>query len=50
MIVADAPEIYDVYVDRNYETYLANWLAESSSIFFSYRNQTSACGPVPEIR
>ena len=37
VIVAEAPETYNVYVDRSYETYLADWLAESASIYFSYR-------------
>ena len=38
VIVAEAPEAYTVYVDRSYETYLTDWLAESASIYFSYRN------------
>lgn len=38
VITAEAADQYDVYVDRSYETYLANWFAESSSICFSYRN------------
>jgi heterotetrameric sarcosine oxidase gamma subunit len=41
VIVAQAPETYDVYVDRSYDTYLSEWLAESASIDFSYRNQAA---------
>ncbi|MDH4125725.1 MAG: hypothetical protein OEW64_09305 [Gammaproteobacteria bacterium] len=36
VIVAAHAEVFEVYVDRSYETYLANWMAESSSICFSY--------------
>jgi len=36
VIVAVAPETFDVYVDRSVETYLADWLARSSSILSSY--------------
>ncbi len=36
VIVAAAPGIFDVYVDRSYETYLDDWFAESSSILASY--------------
>lgn len=38
VIVAEAPEAYTVYVDRSYETYLTDWLAESASIYTSYRS------------
>ena len=37
VIVAGAAESFDVYVDRSYDTYLTDWLAESSSIYLSYR-------------
>lgn len=44
VIVAEAPETFDVYVDRSVESYLTQWLAESASIDFSYRNhRTRAC-------
>jgi sarcosine oxidase subunit gamma len=36
VIVATAPQVLEVYVDRSLETYLADWIAESSSIYFSY--------------
>jgi len=36
VIVAVAPETFDVYVDRSVATYLADWLARSSSIYLSY--------------
>ncbi len=32
VIVAEAPEKLDVYVDRSYETYLSDWLSEAASI------------------
>ena len=38
IIVAVGPAHYDVYVDRSFESYLGNWLAESASILASYRN------------
>jgi sarcosine oxidase subunit gamma len=41
VIVAEAPETYDVYVDRSYGTYLSDWLAESASIDSSYRKLES---------
>jgi len=37
VIVAEAPETYTLYVDRSYETYLTDWLAESASIHTSYQ-------------
>ena len=36
VIVAEAPEIYGIYIDRSFETYVADWLAESSSICLAY--------------
>jgi sarcosine oxidase subunit gamma len=38
VLVADAPDSYELYVDRSYESYLSSWLAESSSIYSSYRS------------
>lgn len=38
VIVAEAPKTYDIYVDRSYENYLADWLSESVSIYCSYVN------------
>ena len=32
VIVAEGPEHFDIYVDRSYETYLSDWLSDSSSI------------------
>jgi len=37
VLVADAPESFELYVDRSYESYLSDWLAESSSAYSSYR-------------
>jgi heterotetrameric sarcosine oxidase gamma subunit len=36
VIVVGNRDIFDVYVDRSYESYMTHWLAESSSICFSY--------------
>ncbi len=36
VIVSEAPDVFDLYVDRSYETYLTDWLAESASIYTSY--------------
>jgi heterotetrameric sarcosine oxidase gamma subunit len=36
VIVAEAPLSYDIYVDRSFETYLDDWLAESASIDLSF--------------
>jgi len=41
VIVAAAPDSYDVYVDRSYGAYLAKCLAESSSIYSSYRHNAA---------
>lgn len=38
VISIEADDRYEVYVDRSYEIYLANWLAESSTILLSYLN------------
>lgn len=32
VIVAEAPEQFDIYIDRSYGTYLNDWLTEASSI------------------
>jgi sarcosine oxidase subunit gamma len=37
VLVADAPESFELYVDRSYASYLSDWLTESSSVYFSYR-------------
>ena len=50
VIVAEAEEIYDVYVDRSYEVYLADWLAESASIESSYRNQRARGNAAGSVR
>lgn len=36
VITVDATDQFEIYVDRSYENYLTNWLAESSSVYFSY--------------
>jgi len=38
VIVADAAEGYEIYIDRSYETYLSDWLAASANIYRSYLN------------
>lgn len=38
VIAVDASEQFEIYVDRCYETYLTNWLIESSSVCSSYLN------------
>jgi len=38
VIVAESSGQFGVYVDRSYETYLSDWLAESSSICSSFAN------------
>ena len=37
VITSRTVDRFDIYVDRSYEHYLAAWLAESSSVYFSYR-------------
>jgi sarcosine oxidase subunit gamma len=32
VIVAEAPEQFDIYIDRSYGTYLTDWLTDASSI------------------
>ena len=34
VVVAEAPEQFDIYVDRSYGSYLSDWLTEASSIDF----------------
>jgi sarcosine oxidase subunit gamma len=36
VITVDTAERFEIYVDRSYETFLMNWLVESSSICSSY--------------
>jgi sarcosine oxidase subunit gamma len=42
VIVADAPQVFDIYIDRSYQAYLAKWIRESSSIYCSYRGDPRA--------
>jgi hypothetical protein len=36
LIVDEAPQVFDIYIDRSYQAYLAKWFRESSSIYRSY--------------
>jgi heterotetrameric sarcosine oxidase gamma subunit len=36
VITVDASGRFEIYADRSYESYLTSWLAESSSVCFSY--------------
>jgi len=50
VIVAEAAEVYDIYCDRSYETYLVDWLTESASIYHSCLNQIGDVLPAPLIQ
>lgn len=38
VITVDASERFEVYVDRSYGDFLSDWLAVSSSVYYSYSN------------
>ena len=38
VVVADAAEGYEIYIDRSYANYLSDWLAASANIYRSYLN------------
>lgn len=50
VVVADAADVYDIYVDRSYESYLCDWLAASANIYRSYLNQAGDFSVRPLIQ